>query len=359
MESIRRGDRGEAVRDVQARLTVLGHRIDHLELEGDRFEDSTLAAVRSFQDERGLMVDGVVGPDTWQELVEAGYSLGDRVLYLRRPPFRGDDVRILQRRLNTLGFDPGREDAILGEQTDTAIRDFQRNVGLAADGVVAATTLAALERLRLSVPGPGRTLVREGESLRTTGSLEGRVIALEAAHGPGRAGGAGPAGLREGEVTFALAEHLAQVLGERGAKPLLLRGPGEDPPLEERIRRANDSGADALVSFHLAIGDDPQAAGATAYYFGRLGTESPSGRALAGHLLPRVAERLGVPDSGAHPKAFPMLRETRMPAVVLLPCHITNPREERLVADARFVHDVAVALIEGLEEHFAGGEPPP
>ncbi len=354
MRSIRRGDRGEEVRDVQGRLLVLGYTISQAELEQDRFEVSTDAAVRAFQQDRGLLVDGLVGLQAWEELVEAGYSLGDRVLYLRHPPFRGDDVRGLQARLNTLGFDPGREDGIFGRQTEEALRDFQRNVGLTPDGIVGGTSLQALERLRASVPGPGRTTVRETEGLRLADSLEGKTIAIDPAHGPSDPGGVGPGGAVESEITYAIAERLAASLVRRGAKPVLLREPGEDPSVPARIDRVAGSGADLLLSIHLNQHEDANAEGAAAYYFGRLGAVSVAGRALAEVLLERVASRLGLRDGRAHPKAFPLLRETRMPAVRLEPGFISNPREERLLSDGGFHHDLAEAIVDGLERYFAG-----
>src|SRR4051794_27055669 len=103
MDLIRRGAYGEPVRDVQHRLLAVGLRVDADELSG-RFGTTTEAAVREFQRRRGLPTDGIVGPDTWNQLVEAGYRIGDRTLYLRSPAFRGDDVQALQRMLNALGF---------------------------------------------------------------------------------------------------------------------------------------------------------------------------------------------------------------------------------------------------------------
>ena len=354
MRSIRRGDRGEEVRDVQARLLALGYVIHQAELEQDHFEASTDAAVRAFQQDRGLLVDGMVGPQAWEELVEAGYALGDRVLYLRHPPFRGDDVRALQARLNTMGFDPGREDGIFGHQTEEALRDFQRNVGLTPDGIVGGTSLQALDRLRASVPGPGRTTVRETEGLRLVGSLEGKSIAIDPAHGPGDPGAVGPAGAVESEITYAIAERVAASLVQRGAKPVLLREPGEDPSSAARVDRAGGSDADVLLSIHLNQHEDPTAEGAAAYYFGRLGAVSVAGRALAEVLLERITSRLGLRDGRAHPKAFPLLRETPMPAVHLEPGFISNPREERLLIEGGFHHDLAEAVADALERYFAG-----
>lgn len=356
MRAIREGDRGEAVRDVQARLTALGFPIDRSELEADRFASSTDGAVRAFQQDRGLIVDGLVGPQSWQELVEAGYALGDRVLYLRVPAFRGDDVRALQARLNQLGFDPGREDGILGVQTAAGVREFQRNVGLNPDAVVGMTTLQALDRLRASVTGPGRTDVRELELLRSPATLEGRVVAVDAGHGPEDPGVIGPGGLVEHEITFAIAEQLVQALQARGAQPVALRRPGEDPPSHERAARANDADADILVSIHLNAHLDAGAEGASTYYFGRLGTVSLSGRVLAESVQSAITERIGLKDGRTHPKSFPLLRETQMPAIHVEPCFLTNPREERLLAEGKLVHDLAVAIVDGLTRYFAAGD---
>ncbi|HET6777201.1 MAG TPA: peptidoglycan-binding protein, partial [Actinomycetota bacterium] len=145
MRIFRRGDRGEAVRDIQRRLLDFGLRIEPSELEG-RFGSSTEEGVKAFQQRRGLPSDGMVGVDTWEELVEAGYRLGDRVLYLRSLAFQGDDVRELQKRLNALGFDAGREDGIFGSRTAAAVAEFQHNVGSASDGIVGPDTIGSIER---------------------------------------------------------------------------------------------------------------------------------------------------------------------------------------------------------------------
>src|SRR5713101_1983249 len=108
---LRHGSHGEAVRDLHARLASAGFFC--APDDPGEFGDGTTAAVRAFQDARGLRVDGIVGNQTWSTLVESGFSLGDRLLYFRRPMLRGDDVTELQRRLNALGFDAGREDGIL------------------------------------------------------------------------------------------------------------------------------------------------------------------------------------------------------------------------------------------------------
>src|SRR2546429_9083591 len=157
------GETGEGVRDLQRRLAGLG--LDSPSDEPGEFGPGTEAAVRAFQQQRGLVVDGLCGPQTWATLVESGFSLGDRTLYFRQPMLRGDDVTELQRQLNSLGFDAGREDGILGEQTADAVAEFQRNVGVAPDGFCGWTTVAALRRVGTLAAGSVAS-VREREMLR-------------------------------------------------------------------------------------------------------------------------------------------------------------------------------------------------
>ena len=129
MRNLSRGDRGKEVIDVQTRLLAQGFELGREGVDGF-FGPSTEHAVRSFQQRRDLLVDGVVGANTWRELVESGYELGDRLLYLREPPFRGDDVLALQVKLNLLGFNAGAERGVLDADVERAVLDFQRNAGL-------------------------------------------------------------------------------------------------------------------------------------------------------------------------------------------------------------------------------------
>ena len=71
----------------------------------------------AFQDAFGLRADGIVDDVVWSTLIEASWNLGSRVLFLRTPNLRGDDVAEMQTVLNRLGFDCGRVDGIFGPVT--------------------------------------------------------------------------------------------------------------------------------------------------------------------------------------------------------------------------------------------------
>jgi peptidoglycan hydrolase-like protein with peptidoglycan-binding domain len=176
---IREGDRGPAVEDVQRRLRVLGADLGPTGVDGV-FLGATLAAVRDFQSVHSLVEDGTVGPETWAALVDATFSLGDRLLYLRLPHLHGADVRILQGALNALGFASGGPDGIFGVFAERAVREFQLNTGLPSDGIVGPETVRALENLRHVWADKGARAPAElhRAPVRNEGTLAGATVAL-------------------------------------------------------------------------------------------------------------------------------------------------------------------------------------
>ena len=129
-----------------------------LENLGDTFSEATQATVEAFQRSRGLAITGEVDDTTWSRLLEAGWRLGDRLLYLVKPYLRGDDVAELQVRLSQLGFDPGRVDGVFGPLLDRALSEFQRNCAIETNGTLTQRTLIELRRFS---PFGDRTLVSE------------------------------------------------------------------------------------------------------------------------------------------------------------------------------------------------------
>lgn len=352
MELIRLGAHGDAVRDVQHRLARFGCHIDPDEMVG-RFGASTQAAVKAFQRERRLPSDGIVGPDTWNQLVEAGWSLGDRPLYLHEPPFRGDDVSTLQRKLNALGFDAWKEDGIFGPKVDAAIRQFQRNVALDVDGIVGAETAHEVDRMRPDLALPSRAAVREAATAGAMQGLAGAVIAIDPGHGPADPGTVGLGGVVEHEVMFRLATALAESFTLRGARPTLVRAEGDTPGASERAAAGNNLGAAVFISLHCNDAD-PTAEGATCLYFGSDVSHSPAGERLAEHIQSELVSHAGLRDCRTHPMTLTILRETQMPAVQVEPCFITNLREAELLADDAFIRTVADAIAIGVERFLAG-----
>ena len=343
MRIFRTGDSGPEITDIQSRLRALGAEIDSEESTGV-FGSSTQAAVRWFQQDRHLQVDGLVGPDTWEQLVEAGWRLGDRTLYHRAPMFRGDDVREIQRMLNALGFDSGKEDGFYGPRTDGALRLFQRNVGDEPDGIVGPHTLSVLRRMRPLEAVPSRALVREQEELEASrGPIEGRIIAVDVGEGGDAAGDV------HQRSAIALVEELRAV----GADPRLLVTDDQAVAPSDRARLANAAGAAASITVELTARDEEGGGGPVCSYFGSRTTHSPSGLVLAQLILEELEAELGL-SGRVRPLTIAPLRETRMPAVQVEPFTGAGRREEELLRNPDLPTRVARAVAAGVGRFFSG-----
>ena len=136
------GMKGGDVAVLQVRLNDLGY--GQLAEDG-AFGDGTKRAVVRFQEDHKLTpADGVVGAATRKALADAVGAPGPRVLKLTSPPIEGEDVKQLQQRLDDLGYGPVPVDGVFAASTDAAVRMFQGEHHLGADGVVGQETRAAL-----------------------------------------------------------------------------------------------------------------------------------------------------------------------------------------------------------------------
>lgn len=346
---IREGDVSEEVADVQARLRAQGLSVEDAT---GIFGPSTTRALRAFQQRRGLIADGIVGVDTWRELVESSWRLGDRILYLKHPPLRGDDVMTLQARLTALGFNAGREDGIFGRDTDAALRAFQREYGVVEDGIAGPHSYAALEGLRSNRPSSAAGLREELQRAAHSG-VHGTMLVIDPGHGGSDLGERSPSGEWEADICWDLSERLTEILTSAGARVRFTRTEAEGPEDSERARRANSLEADLLLSLHLNSHTEPTAQGSSAYYF----RTSVAGAALAESIQSEVVA-LGLKDCRSHASSFPLLKETRMPAVLLEPAHVSNPDDAKQLDDPDFRALLARAMAAGLQGYYRKGAGP-
>lgn len=252
-------------------------------------------------------------------MLEADFRLGDRLLYIRTPLMRGEDVAELQNRLGSLGFDAGKVDGIFGKNTLRALKDFQRNVGLPLDGICGPTTVEELRRVFGRSPTNVHS-VKELENIRNQVRLLSEIYISIAHQG----------------FMDAPAELIRASLAKKGAHAQVNMHP--DPSILATL--SNSQEADVCIQI------EEQKGKAEIIYYKGLYYSSTSGEILAR----LIGKHMNAPECGLTVTVtgmnVPVLRETKMTAVSLS------------IEDAsywvRHSHKVALAIANALVEWTSG-----
>lgn len=369
MSILRRGDRGSAVIEIRAALAGLGllNGPDadlttgrHFAL--DVFDGELDHSVRAFQQQRGLLVDGMVGEATSRALREASYQLGARTLsHQFGAPMYGDDVATLQARLQDLGFYTGLVDGHFGLQTHNGLMFFQREYGMFPDGICGPETLRSLYFLGSRVTGGSPHAIREEELVRNSGPrLSGKRVIID----PGRGGddlGAiiqGPEGpLSESDILWDLASRLEGRMTAIGMDTFLSRPAGRSPSDAERAATANTVGADLMISLRCSSHRSPSANGVASFHFGNShGSVSTIGRNLADFIQRELVARTGLSDCRVHGRTWDLLRLTRMPTVQVDLGYVTNTGDRTLLASSQARDVIAEGMLAAVKRLYLLGK---
>jgi N-acetylmuramoyl-L-alanine amidase len=351
------GDQGAAIRSIRALLQTTGDLAPSTLETSDVYDEKVAEAVRAFQQRRGLMVDGVLGPHTHIALDGAHWKLGDRMLsHIPGHMLQGDDVAELQERLLSLGFTPDRVDGVFGTHTEQAVRRFQGGVGLAVDGSVGPQTLRAFADLNRSVSGGSPYTLREEELVRSSGHrLLGRIVVLDPGHG-GDDTGTVAHGLTESEVTLNLARRIEGRLSAIGVTVLFTRSATTGPDDLVRATMANQAHADIMLSLHCDSTDQARASGVATFFWGleRFGAWSAVGEHLANLIQREIVSRTDLADCRAHPRGWQLLQRTQMPTVRIEAGYLSHEQDAARLADPAFLDTLAEAIVIALQRMYLG-----
>ncbi len=157
--TIQSGNKGALVGTLQARLQELGYYSGGITKVCDA---NTVKAIKAFQSANGLKADGVAGTQT-QALLFSGGAVSNGATATPAPTptptpaptfqvptgnvgngSSGENARLVQQRLKDLGYYTGKVDGKFGSGSVAALKRFQSNNGLKADGVAGASTYAVL-----------------------------------------------------------------------------------------------------------------------------------------------------------------------------------------------------------------------
>lgn len=132
---LKTGSKGQEVLKYQCILTALGFACG--DLDGIYGKD-TVSAVTSFQKSYNLTSDGIIGKNTAFKLSEFDLAFKKNI-FLTSPYMKGENIKWCQRLLNARLFDC-TADGVFGQNTRLKVIQFQKSVGLSADGIIGPNT---------------------------------------------------------------------------------------------------------------------------------------------------------------------------------------------------------------------------
>lgn len=359
-EVLKVGDHSPRVAEVRAALARLGLipnfsqdvKTDQVFKDSDTIFDAELeAALRGFQQSRGIIASGEIDETTLRVLREASYRLGARVLsYQPNNEMIGDDVVQLQKQLQELGFYADRIDGHFGPCTHQGLLKYQMNYGLNMDGICGPNTIRALGRLGRRITGGSPQTLHERERMRAAGPrLTGKRVVIDPSLG-GADKGLTVSGIygdiTEEELMWDLACRVEGRMIAAGMETIVSRPRQDNPSLRQRADIANAFNADLMICLQADRYRNDKASGCATFYFGsEMGNSSMTGELLSGFIQREIAARTKLVNCGNHARTWDLLRMTQMPCVEVVTGYLTNPGDVRILTNPAKRDAIAEAIV--------------
>lgn len=200
-------------------------------------------------------------------------------------------------------------------------------------------------------------------ALRSTGrrhlqnkSLTGIKIMVDPGHGGTDPGAIGPTGVREADANLAMSLKLRDRLEDMGAEVRMTRdtdrnvsrpGAPQKEELQARVALANSWPADLFVAVHSNSSTVPTLKGTQTFHARQA---SRTSREMAKSIHENMVATTGRKDLKVRQADFYVVKHTHMPAVLVETAFVSNPEEEKLLADPEFHGLVADAIAKGVSE---------
>jgi N-acetylmuramoyl-L-alanine amidase len=194
-------------------------------------------------------------------------------------------------------------------------------------------------------------------------AISGKTIVIDAGHGGRDPGAIGRTGLKEKDVNLDIAVRLKKYFSRVGVYVIMTREEDLDyggengatnlskkrRDLVYRVKMANNSKADLLLSIH--VNSFPQSiwSGAQCFY----DSKNSKSKLLAEAIQRSLVTKLGPNRRKAKSADYMILKNTNMPSVTVEVGFISNPREEEFLADAEYREKLAAAIFYGTAEYLS------
>lgn len=179
--------------------------------------------------------------------------------------------------------------------------------------------------------------------------LKGVRLVLDAAYGgEGCDDGRGASGLREKDVNLDIVLKLGKLLAEQGAEITLTRDSDVPMVLSDRAALSNRKKPDFFISVGQNSFPNSTASGTETYYY----RGDNQGERLSRIIIEELGSSLGLKNRGARTAEFYLLREVKASAVIVQLLYISNPEDEKLLADQSFREAAAAAMFRAIRKYY-------
>lgn len=194
--------------------------------------------------------------------------------------------------------------------------------------------------------------------MTSIGPLTGKRIMLDPGHGGKFPGAVGPTGVQEKDVTLAICTQLKEDLVELGADVRMTRttdvevlpGGSLSDDLKARVEMANSWPSDLFISVHCNSNPNSSPSGTETYH---ARVASDRSKALAKLVQQAMVDGIGLKDRGVKQSDFYVIKNTHMPAILAETGFLSNPDEEKKLADPAIQDKFASSIASGVQAFFA------
>jgi N-acetylmuramoyl-L-alanine amidase len=179
------------------------------------------------------------------------------------------------------------------------------------------------------------------------------LVVIDAGHG-GFDLGTHSKTYEEKEICLKTAMYLRKYLEKAGFKVILTRSRDEYLPLKKRAEIANQSKCQILISVHCNSAKNTTAKGIEIFYTKK--TEpwrAKKSKELAQAVLSNLIAKTGAESRGIKEANFCVIRETKMPSILIETGFLTNEEERKKLSNEFYLEAVAKSITDGVQQYFA------
>lgn len=197
-----------------------------------------------------------------------------------------------------------------------------------------------------------------------TQGLSGKVIVVDPGHASVQPGGwldpgaiGKKTGIKEKDINLSIALKLKSLLEQAGARVIMTHTGQTELSLADRAWLANSNNADIFVSIHSNYNQGNKVQGHTTYYYApasdpTLNAQRYSRQKLANLVQRELVKAAGRNDMGVLQGSYAVLRETRVPSILVEAAFLSDPTEESLLGTDAFRQKVAAGIFNGIRAYF-------